>query len=310
MHEVETMAYVGEVPWHGLGRSIEDFMTSAEALEAAELNWTVNRKRLLVEGDSQIIPNLFANVRDRDNSVLGVVSDRYKLVQNKDAFAFTDALVGDSTAKYETAGSLDHGRRVWMLLRMPEFTVLDDKINSYLVVTNTHTGMGALKAALTPTRVVCQNTLNLALGGARRSWSVRHTGNIESKLEEAQRALHLSEIYVTAMTRRAEEWAIAKLPPTVMNNLIETVFPIDSASSPAKLARDSMNRNYFMQLLEKEDLANFKNTAWGFYNAVADFESHIPAMRDSKTYRENKFQSFIDGNARMVLAQRMLERVA
>ena len=108
---------------------------------------------------------------------MGVVTDRYRTIQNHDAFAFTDSLLGEGVT-YETAGSLQNGRRVWVLAKLPQrYIISGDEITPYLVFMNAHDGTGAIKAAMTPIRVVCMNTLNLALSTAKRSWSTNHVGN-------------------------------------------------------------------------------------------------------------------------------------
>ena len=117
---VETMMYVREKPWHGLGTMVEEAPTSADALRLAGLDWTVERKPLQVCGGRKV-DGFYANVRDMDGAVLGVVSDRYKVVQNVDAFAFTDSLIGgDTPVRYETAGSLMGGRKIWLRQRSSE----------------------------------------------------------------------------------------------------------------------------------------------------------------------------------------------
>ena len=108
--------------------------------------------------DGFSIPGFKANIRDLDNRVLGVVTDRYKVVQNEEAFSFTDSLLGEGVT-YETAGSLQEGRRTWILAKLPQkFIISGDEITPYLVFMNSHDGTGAIKAAMTPIRVVCQNT--------------------------------------------------------------------------------------------------------------------------------------------------------
>lgn len=108
---VETMFYTRTKPWHGLGTMVEEAPTSREALEAAGLNWQVIQKNLVTDSGI-VVPGFKANLRETDQQVLGVVSDRYKVVQNEEAFAFTDALLGEGVT-YETAGSLQNGRRTW-----------------------------------------------------------------------------------------------------------------------------------------------------------------------------------------------------
>ena len=114
---VETMFYVREKPWHGLGTEVQDAPMSIDALVLAGLDWTVEQKNVCAE-DGSLIPGYRVNTRSTDNAALGIVSDRYKVVQNEDAFQFTDDLLGAGVT-YETAGALQGGRKVWMLARMP-----------------------------------------------------------------------------------------------------------------------------------------------------------------------------------------------
>ena len=147
---------------------------------AAGLDWNVVQETIYT-AENPLISGYKANVRDSDRRVLGVVTDRYKVVQNQEAFAFTDELLGQGV-RYETAGSLQDGRKVWLLAHMPhEYIISGERISPYLLFSNTHDGSGAIKVALTPIRVVCNNTLNLALGTAQRSWSMIHTGNIQTR---------------------------------------------------------------------------------------------------------------------------------
>ena len=180
---IESMFYVRETPWHGLGTRVIEAPSSEDALIAAGLNWNVIQEPIYT-GENEPISGYKANVRDSDRRVLGVVTDRYKVVQNHEAFAFTDALLGQGV-RYETAGSLQEGRKVWLLAHMPhEYIISGERISPYLLFSNTHDSSGAVKVALTPIRVVCNNTLNLALRAAERSWSMIHTGDIQSKMKE------------------------------------------------------------------------------------------------------------------------------
>ena len=122
---VETMMYVREKPWHGLGTQVEEAPTSADALRLAGLDWTVEQRNIQVCGGTKI-SNYKANVRSSDGKVLGVVSDRYKIVQNAEAFEFTDSLIGGEV-HYETAGSLNGGKKIWLLAKLPDTEIAGDK---------------------------------------------------------------------------------------------------------------------------------------------------------------------------------------
>lgn len=228
---VETMFYVRENPWHGLGTKVNEAPGSREALIIAGLNWNVLQEPIYTETE-EFIEGYKANVRDSDRKVLGVVTDRYKVIQNQEAFAFTDALLGEGV-RYETAGSLQGGKRVWLLAHMPhEYIISGERISPYLVFTNTHDGSGAIKAALTPIRVVCQNTLNLALSTAKRSWSMIHTGNIKGKLQEARNTLILAETYMDSLGREFEELRKKKLTDKQVMEYIEILLPLEDNATP------------------------------------------------------------------------------
>ena len=192
---VETMFSVRETPWHGLGRIVMDAPASREALELAGLDWQVE-SRNIYSGTGAMIPGYRANVRSTDEAVLGVVSDRYRIVQNEEAFQFTDDLLGEGVT-YETAGSLQGGKKVWMLAKLPEkYIIAGDEVTPYLVFFNSHDGSSGVKVAMTPVRVVCQNTLNLALGTAKRIWTARHTENVLLRVQDARETLQLANSYM------------------------------------------------------------------------------------------------------------------
>ena len=141
----ENMFYARRAPWYGLGTSVEEAMSSREALDAAGLNWKVLQKELITE-DGRLVRGFKANIRETDGQILGVVTKRYKVVQNEEAFAFTDELLGEGVT-YETAGSIQNGRRTWILARLPQrYIIRGDEIMPYLVFINSHDGTGAIKA--------------------------------------------------------------------------------------------------------------------------------------------------------------------
>lgn len=201
---IETMFYTRTAPWHGLGTKVDEALTSKDALIYAGLDWQVLQEPVYTSA-GELVSGYKVNVRDTDRNILGIVSDRYKIVQNEEAFSFTDALLGEGV-KYETAGSIANGKIVWMLARMPQrYIISGDAIEPYLVFSNTHDGSGAIRVAMTPIRVVCQNTLNLALRGAQRSWSARHTSNVLNRLDEARETLQLADKYMNRLGKAIDE---------------------------------------------------------------------------------------------------------
>lgn len=292
---VETMMYVREVPWHGLGTRVEEAPTSADALKLAGLDWTVDQKSIQVCGGSKI-ENFKANVRSSDKKVLGVVTDRYRVVQNHEAFAFTDNLIGGDV-RYECAGSLAGGRKVWLLAQLPEREIVGDKTETYLCFSNTHDGSGAIRVCMTPIRVVCQNTLNLALAGARRSWSVRHTGNIETKLHEAQMCLDMAGAYMDNLEQEALRLADKKIRDEEIYKILDELFPLPSDASKREEQNVKKLKDEFMICYFAPDIQQFRNTAWGMVNAMSDMVTHNAPQRKTANYRENNWGRIMDGHA-------------
>ena len=302
---VESMFSVRQVPWHGLGTIIQEAPDSEAALKLADLDWTVKQVPVLYEG--QETGHQF-NVRESDNRVLGVVGGRYKPVQNAEAFAFTDELVGGDV-RYETAGSLADGKRVWMLAKMPDTRVLDDVVEPYLCLTNGHDGFSSLKVCMTPVRVVCQNTLNMALRGAKRTWTVRHSGNINAKMEEAQQTLGLAQDYMKEFAEEAEELYSIKVSPAQFKELSNTLFPITDEMSRRKEEAQYLLQCQLKEAWDMADLGNIKGTGWGLINAVSDTSTHRPPAGKTANYQENMFIYTIDAPALLDQALKMVNEI-
>ena len=293
---VETMFYTREKPWHGLGTMVAEAPNSKDALRLAGLNWKVLQEPVYTENE-ELIQGYKANVRDTDRKVLGVVTDRYKVIQNEEAFAFTDTLLGEGV-RYETAGSLQEGRRVWMLARLPrEFIIGGERISPYMVFSNTHDGSGAVKTALTPIRVVCNNTLNLALRTAKRSWAMIHTGDISGKIEEAKNTLFLADEYMTALGQEFENLRKIKLSEKQVLDYIKILLPMEeNYSLLQKRGVEKLRADMKMRYFDAPDLKDVGNNGYRFVNAVSDFATHSTPRRKTANYKENIFARTADGN--------------
>ena len=217
---VETCFLFKQPAWHGLGTIVQDAPTSIDALRLAKLDWDVIPEPVFLKDGSEV-PETVVNIRSSDHTILGVVSDHYKIVQNREAFAFIDGLLESDIEKvtFESAGALNHGKRVWMLAHLPAKKILGDDIVPYLVFTNSHDGSQAITAALTPTRVVCQNTLTLALNSAKRSWSIRHMGDMEGKKKDVAITLGLAAKYMDQMAITAEEYQQKKITKKMLEEI-------------------------------------------------------------------------------------------
>ena len=292
---VESMMYVREVPWHGLGTKVNEAPTSKEAIKLAELDWNVN-PTVIYDANGKEISGYKANMRDSDQSILGIVSDRYQIVQNSEAFEFTDSLL-DEGVVYETAGSLRDGKQIWLLARMPSTTILGDDVDPYLCFTNTFDGSGAIKVCMTPVRVVCNNTLNLALETTKRSWSTRHIGDLAGKLHQAKETLGLAQEYMKKLDEDADRLANTKLSDAEIESIVSFIFPIDYIKdTKRKIENTNKMRNDFMTCYMMPDIAQYRNTAYGLVNAASDMAGHMAPSRVTSNYAQNNWAKIMLGH--------------
>lgn len=309
---VETMFYVRETPWHGMGTRVEKAPTSADAIQLAGLDWDVI-PHVLTTDTGIPVPGYFANVRDSDNSVLGVVGKQYTIVQNRDAFAFSDSLLGEGVT-YETAGSLANGKRIWLLARLPEvYKILGDEVVPYLVLTNTHDGTGSIKVAMTPTRVVCQNTLNAALSSAKRTWSAVHKRSVNSKIDEARQTLGFARAYMEALSKEMEKLAMIKISPIQFEKIVlPNLLKVDEDTmSPRQIdTRMEQRAELRFRYQKAPDLQGLGFNGARLIHAVSDFVDHSEPTRATQNWKENRFASQINGNAMLDQARNLVLAIA
>jgi phage/plasmid-like protein (TIGR03299 family) len=275
---VETMFYRQETPWHGLGTRVEDYLNSADAIKAAELDWTVSKRETHFEnnnGEQIMIPDHYAIVRDSDESVLGTVGKVWEPLQNTEAFDFTDALLTEGCdtldplaldgecPRYETAGSLKNGQMIWLLAKMPiEIRIQgEDAVDMFLLFSNGHDGKHAVQAAITPVRVVCQNTLNLAMATTKQKFSIRHSSQMKDKIEAARLALGMTFAYAHEFEDMANRLAEIDVTLDGFKRLATHLSP----------SEDIQNR-----IVEKWQTSNTltdeqRKTGWGAVNAVGEY---------------------------------------
>ena len=293
---VESMFYTRVTPWHGMGIRVEDSPTSKDAIRLAGLEWKVEQKEMFL-ADGTKVPDAFANVRDDNNKVLGIVGNRYSIVQNTEAFSFTDSLVGEG-CQYETAGSLREGKQIWLLAHLPEaIQIAGDDVMPYLCFTNTHDGTGSVRVFTTGIRVVCNNTLSQALSTAKRTWSVRHTGNIEDKLAEATETLNLANTYMAELKKECEELALKPINNDKVIEFIKFVVPEeDDMSQRQKTNIRDIRNDIWYRYTYAPDLRDREQTCLRFLNAVSDTVSHREPTRRTANYNENHFITLINGD--------------
>ncbi len=317
---VETMFSVRKVPWHRLGLVVTMAPSSRDALEMSGLNWRVSLRPLAVEaGGGRWVDGQerLGVVRHTDNRVLGVVSQRYRPIQNEEAFDFVDQLLGGGDIRYEAAGSLGQGKTVWLLARMTsEHCIVGDRIDPYLLFTNSHSGKASVKALMTPVRVVCANTLNLALHGAPRTWTAAHVGDIFRKVSGARETLGLARSYMEHLSKKAGTLAGIPIDENRWNRIVNELIPIPPSSSKPRKQNIYLLRNDLRERRRAKDLANYANTGWDSLNAVADHVAHVPSvavLAGRKDFdpniglSETRFYSVVAGHQMLDRAVKIIE---
>jgi phage/plasmid-like protein (TIGR03299 family) len=280
-----SMMYVETAPWHGLGQKLSHPATAEEAVQAAGLDYTVVKRPLqaiINKRENKLVPGHFATIRTDTKDILGVVGSRYSPIQNREAFTFFDSLVGGDEAIYETAGALNRGEKVWILARLPGYIKLNGKdvIQKYLLLYNSHDGSSLIRAKLTPIRVVCNNTLSMALAGTDQEVRIKHTPNALEKLEEAHKLLGLSNSVYDLLETIFRRMALKKVTDQQLIEYVEALIP-DNPESESN-ARTENIRETILRLHESVDGAKaIRGTAFGALNAVSEYTDHMTATKDA-----------------------------
>lgn len=292
---VETMAYNAKngVPWHKEGTAVPQAATAEEMYEASGLNWQVVKQPLYTNpvgqpGSYIAVNDRVAMVRSSDNRVLGTVGSTYQPIQNLEMFEFAEALMRTGeTVLFETAGSLNNGRTVFAEAIVPERAITIDgdpqgQIMPYLIVNTGHDGLRAFQATFTPVRVVCANTLAMALSGAKNLFVVRHTVNSGDRIDAARKALRVNVEYLDEV-KKVSEALIAK-PMTLKDILGATEKLIPSmAETPEKAVKAAAQRDLIIGLYRNSaNLDGVPETAYRWVQAVAEYADHVRVYRATK----------------------------
>ena len=289
---VDKMMYVGEVPWHGEGKKLDKVATSAEAIEAASLDWEVKKMPLFIEvnGQHEEVKGKFATVRSDRNKPLGVVGKVYTPLQNKEAFSFFDGIVGVKEAMYHTAGSLGDGEKVWILAKLPGYIQVkgDDVVDKYLLLANSHDGSSAVEMMFTPIRVVCQNTLNMAINASVGETSrVRHTRSLMVRVEEVREQLGIIKYQYDMFEQLSQKMANIQMNKEKFQNYLETIGAVRKQDEEEEMStRTKNNLDTFFELFEHgkgNDLPGIKHTLWAGYNSVVEHVDYIRGSNKNRT---------------------------
>jgi len=303
-HNINSLMYVGEKPWHSLGVYVgEKEITSREAIIKAGLDWEVELVPLVTATGLEV-PMKQAVVRKDTQTTLGVVGNSYQPYQNTEAFAFLDSLVGKESAVYHTAGSLGNGEKTWILIKLPEVLRIgngDDIIEKYFLATNSHDGVYSIKHLLTPVRVICQNTLHQALSSGLAQ-SVKHTGQTQRHLDDLRGLLLESNIFFTKLQEMSGLMLQKKLSYEERNDYYTKVLNI--ADEVGEITKRGQKVLQTVQMLEEcgkgTELPGVKGSLWGSYNAVVEYIDFSRVVKGSKTDPSKRIDSIVFGNGRNV----------
>lgn len=293
-HELEigtngqvAFASLREPAWHGLGTVFENEVTTREMLELAHLdNWNVRLEEIEIpNGFNSDKSHYFVtrtNPFDRSqNDVLGVVGERYTTLQNEELFSFADYML-DGGGRWETAGSIKGGRQVFGSIALERESILDpsgvsDVVKTYLLVNTSHDGSVAIQASVTPVRVVCANTLNLAIGGGRgrrrdvpQSFKIRHTQTVNGKVQAAREALGLANKYMDEFDKMAQELFEREITETKFHDIIAAAYPMPDKDAKGAMSKWENKVNLIADIYRGPTNNMIAGTAWGALNAMTE----------------------------------------
>lgn len=318
---------VKEKAWHGLGQIVQDYPTSAEAIQFAGLDFSVEKRKLFTydnenqngNPDTDIIipeievPNFYATMRTDTEQVLGVVGKDYEVVQNWDAFTFFDSIVGGDGIQYETAGALGKGERIFITAKLPSYIKVgrEDLIEQYLFLTTSHDGYGSITAAFTPVRVVCRNTLNAAMRNHSNSIKIRHTANAKERLEQGHKVMGISNKLAEQLEEVFNNWTKVKITDPELHRLIQL------AMVPNKEVLDKIEKGEWDELSTcfnnmcntvfeyamtspTQQTETTKGTLFGAYNSVTGYFQNVRTYKDD----EAKLKSLLYGGTAQAKTQK------
>lgn len=302
------MFYEGAVPWHGLGKKVDKALTWAEAIQTAGLDWTVAKSS--VQFSSRDEMNMFAGrsvtYRTDNNQPIGIVSDDYTIVQNKQAGQILDAVVGEVGAHYHTAGYLGNGSKVWMLIKLPGVlkVLKDDIIEKYLLCANGHDGLMSFWILETPIRVVCQNTLMAAIQGSTKNrFRAVHSKEMALDIKSIREKMGYSEEKFNVLEQAYQKMAKKEFSHGRERDYFKQAltWPLVSSVGTTHLfddgAASTRMKNRLQDLLDLfeggqgTDIKGVKGTVWGAYNAVTEYADWFQTKDNNKRANSTLFGS-------------------
>lgn len=258
--------------WTGIGSTINE-KTVDTALTKTKLNYTVQKETLWL-ADKTKVDDMMANTyldEKGHKHILGVVGEKYEIVQNRDGFAFVDYI---SEGLKFVKGGMTHTGMVYLIAELPSVDILGDQFNPYVIFRNSFNGKYQLSAAITPLRVVCQNQFNFAFSHVANTINIRHSARVGERMEDAKEVLRGVAIYMGKLNEVAKQFSKVKLTQSETELAINMLFPTPDNADELKKVVLAHQKKAFAQMLNADDNQNHKNNAWGLVNAYTDFITH------------------------------------
>ena len=293
----------------GFGEKIIDAKSYDDVLAQAGLNWTVSAHPVYTEvnGKQIEVPGSNIIVREADEKPLGIVSDKYKIVNNADAFAFTESIFNSKEIEFIRGGSYRGGSSTWLEAKITgEYSILGDDVDCYLIFMNSHDGTGSVKCMIVPERIACSNALNIPLRDQSRHWRCVHSGDPMKKIDEARQILLAGSSYMEALNRECEVLQSIKISSSQVTQFINRLFPInDDMSDKQKENQERRRKQLLAVYLDKADLFEFGSTGYKFISAVADYADHVEG-RNTQNSNINRYMYIAHGSALVDQAYTMI----
>lgn len=255
--------------WSGVGTDVSEKTSVDEILQKAGLDYTVTKEPVYLR-DGILVPSRIATIKSETREPIGLVSDRYEIYQNSDAFKFLEEI---PDIQFVRAGETYNGM-VYIIGKLPTLKVLDDEFTPYVIFQTSHNGWFSLRATICPLRIVCQNQFAMSFKNMTNTISIQHSKRLEGRIMEAQQLLKDTAIYMQGFTNTAEELALLKITDTDRSKICDAFFESAKAITERQKSSFEEKKSRFNLCYNDDDNGNFRGTAWGLVNALTDYETH------------------------------------
>ena len=255
--------------WSGVGTDVSQKTSVDEIHQKAGLDYTVTKEPVYLR-DGILVPSRIATIKSETREPIGLVSDRYEIYQNADAFKFLEEI---PDIQFVRAGETYNGM-VYIIGKLPTLKVLDDEFTPYVIFQTSHNGWFSLRATICPLRIVCQNQFAMSFKNMTNTISIQHSKRLEGRIMEAQQLLKDTAIYMQGFTNTAEELALLKITDTDRSKICDAFFESAKAITERQKSSFEEKKSRFNLCYNDDDNGNFRGTAWGLVNALTDYETH------------------------------------